>query len=761
MKTLIAAFKPISIWQAVVLVAVLAGSGVASYSLAGDSQSASALTLSEDQQLIAVQRGDLINSVSINGTVVFPNREQVSFAVAGTVGEVFVEEGQSAEVGQELARLDPVSIGELEEAVAEARVLLQNAEEALASALEPHTAGDIAAAKAEVASLKMDVDAAEEALAETLSYTELELRALEEQVASARVKVQQAEEALEAAKNPFTDRELVQQQEEVQQARVQIQTATEALDAARTPFSEQDIRSQEQVVAAAEKLFQDTGEVLEAVRTPYLSEEIASAQAAVDRAEETLANSQDALSVTEQTQARLVSQATDTVQESERAYLQTFVLGGSGRIEALETLTLAQESLDAARNREAIALTAARQSVTIAEDSLRSAREVLAIRQAGGDPIEIQLKEAEVAKAGADLRAAVDRLAEVNTGADPAEVALKEAQLATAQASLQGAEELLAEMQAGPGSSDVALKEAQLATAQAALGDAQEALSTLLSGPTPLEVADREARLELAVAGLAETEERLSELEQGADPAIVALREAELATARNRQVTALEDLEAATLRAPISGVVDVLRVEPGDQVAPNAPAFEIVDTTLAEVEGVVDEIDVLFVRPGASAEVTMDALQGQTLQGEVSWISTTATTASGVVSFPITILVEAPDDVELREGLSAAADVVLRESNNVLLIPAAAVGGSFLQPTVMVAFDGEIVELPVLIGDSDDFFVVVREGLSEGDMVVVESTGGGAGNFTFGPGGTAFRQIFGDGFRGGGQGGGGQGGGGQ
>ena len=173
-------------------------------------------------------------------------------------------------------------------------------------------------------------------------------------------------------------------------------------------------------------------------------------------------------------------------------------------------------------------------------------------------------------------------------------------------------------------------------------------------------------------------------------------------------------------------------------------AVEIVDTSVAEIDGVVDEIDVLFLNVGAQAAVTMDALLGQTLAGEVSSIETTGSTQGGVVSFPVRVRVEAPAGVDLREGLSAAASVVLRETTDALLVPSAAIGGTFLQPTVLVHRDGAIVEQPVTLGDGDDFNVVVTNGLNEGDTVVVETAGGDLGIFgaLFG-GGQGLRQIFG------------------
>ena len=50
--------------------------------------------------------------------------------------------------------------------------------------------------------------------------------------------------------------------------------------------------------------------------------------------------------------------------------------------------------------------------------------------------------------------------------------------------------------------------------------------------------------------------------------------------------------------------------------------LEIVDPTVVAMDGHVDEIDVLFLQPGAAALVTMDALGGQSVQGIVDEVGT-------------------------------------------------------------------------------------------------------------------------------------------
>jgi hypothetical protein len=132
--------------------------------------------------------------------------------------------------------------------------------------------------------------------------------------------------------------------------------------------------------------------------------------------------------------------------------------------------------------------------------------------------------------------------------------------------------------------------------------------------------------------------------------------------------------------------------------------------------------------------------------GIVATIGSSAVTQQGVVTYDISIQVQAPPGVPLREGLSATAAIVLRQETDVLLIPNAAIGGSFDAPFARVASDGAVEERLVVLGDTDGFWTVVRQGLAEGDRVIMEGQvpqAGGQGFNTFGG--------LGGGFRGGGQ----------
>ena len=107
--------------------------------------------LEDDQRLIPIQLGDLINKVSVNGSLSYTNRELLSFGVQGTVGKVHVKENDRVVAGQIIAILDTETIRNLERAVAQARINLRDAEIVLQSSRTPYTASDLDKARSEFA----------------------------------------------------------------------------------------------------------------------------------------------------------------------------------------------------------------------------------------------------------------------------------------------------------------------------------------------------------------------------------------------------------------------------------------------------------------------------------------------------------------------------------------------------------------------------------------------------------------------------------
>ena len=313
--------------------------------------------------------------------------------------------------------------------------------------------------------------------------------------------------------------------------------------------------------------------------------------------------------------------------------------------------------------------------------------------------------------------------------------------MALAWANLDQAVADLAELTNGGSSLEAAASQRQVELAQAKLEEAEAELVELVDSSGSLEEVQRRKQLAMAVATLEEAEETRAEVLAGADLLEVALREAEMAAATASLEAAKQSLEDATLKAPWDGVITAVNMEVGDQSNAGARTIQIVDPTVVEIAGLVDEIDVLFIQRGARASVTMDALPGQTLAGTVSEIAAQPTTQQGIVSYPMSIQVQSPDGLELPEGLSAVASVVIREDLCVLLVPIDALYGTFEQPVVRVSKNGQIEERPVALGNNDDYWAVVVDGLVEAELIVMESERAGTGGSGLG----ALRGLFGGG----------------
>ena len=220
---------------------------------------------------------------------------------------------------------------------------------------------------------------------------------------------------------------------------------------------------------------------------------------------------------------------------------------------------------------------------------------------------------------------------------------------------------------------------------------------------------------------LAEENKKLTELTGGPDAFDLALLQSKLDAARTLLSESEQRLDDATLEAPWDGFVSRVEARAGREIEATDIVAVLVDTSVVEIDGSVDEVDILMVQVDAIAEVRMDALPDRTVDGTVSFVGAEANSEQGVVSYPVRVRIDLPPELKAPEGLSAVASITISEHRDVLLLPANAIRGSFTHPTVNLMVNGEVVETPVTLGESDDFWTAITDGVEEGDMVVAEA----------------------------------------
>jgi len=236
---------------------------------------------------------------------------------------------------------------------------------------------------------------------------------------------------------------------------------------------------------------------------------------------------------------------------------------------------------------------------------------------------------------------------------------------------------------------------------------------------------------------LAKARQELERIQAG-DAKEVELRRLEVEEARQALEKAQSDLEIETITAPFDGVVASVDVDEGDVIPPPSVSqvtiIHLIDLTSMELVVELDEIDIPGVERGRRAVIEIDALPELQLEGRVTFVAPVPRVEADVVLYSVKIGFDVPEGSGIKVGMSATADIVLSDRSDVLLVPDRAIKYIDGSPVVYVMVDEQIEERSVVIGLSDGFRTEIKEGLGEGDIVVIEErTESSTPGFPFGP----------------------------
>lgn len=222
-------------------------------------------------------------------------------------------------------------------------------------------------------------------------------------------------------------------------------------------------------------------------------------------------------------------------------------------------------------------------------------------------------------------------------------------------------------------------------------------------------------------------------------------------------------LRRSTIVAPESGVISLLNIEKGERVVgtgmmSGTEVLRIADLNAMEVQVEVSENDIPRVTIGDQVEIEIDAYLDRTFKGKVVQIANSANNTTGIVAltseqvtnFVVTINIDSDSYKDLiteqkpypfRPGMSASVEIYTEEVNDALSIPiqcvttrekselegnkkkkgaakAKQVSDDDIVEIVFVVSADTVRYVPVKTGIQDDDFILIKSGLSEGDMVV-------------------------------------------
>jgi len=147
------------------------------------------------------------------------------------------------------------------------------------------------------------------------------------------------------------------------------------------------------------------------------------------------------------------------------------------------------------------------------------------------------------------------------------------------------------------------------------------------------------------------------------------------------------------------------------------PAFTIAAGDTMQIRVSVDERDILSLAVGQSAAITLEAVEGETFQGEITRINAAGTAGGGGARYQVEITM--PRTEHMLPGMSASAIITTDEVSDILLIPAEAIQEDWPRVYVYTNVQGSTPIDPVDVetGLSDGLYVEVRAGLNPGDTV--------------------------------------------
>jgi multidrug resistance efflux pump len=171
---------------------------------------------------------------------------------------------------------------------------------------------------------------------------------------------------------------------------------------------------------------------------------------------------------------------------------------------------------------------------------------------------------------------------------------------------------------------------------------------------------ENQAKLDKASADLKLAEDVLAKLEtgKGVDPDQQAVAEARLASAKAALASAQSALDNLELKSTIAGTVVDLSLQPGQRVTAGAPVLTVADGSSWVVKtDNLTETEVVNVKIGQKATVTLDALPGSPLSGEVTHINARFEEKRGDITYTVTVVLTQADP-QMRWGMTAAVQFV-------------------------------------------------------------------------------------------------------
>ena len=640
----------------------------------------------ENQQIISMQKGDLISEVSISGQLQFSTNEDLLFTSTGKISKILVDENSTVSKGDILATLEDIKITELEKDVAQALANVEAAKEALDDTREPYSNTQIATAEYQLNVTKSSLLDAKDDLNNTKTGDPNLIALKEKAISDAKITL---------LKSEFDLTYYMQNGK-----KIDMDNAKSNYDIAKIA-KDNSVRTLSLTKSQWTKTLEPYTEDITKYKTEYLDN--LNKWFGIKTDSKYLINIDEILKSWDISLTQIFS---------EEAITRDIYLNPMDNIKTewdeltiygwlhLSPFTIGNESSS--------------KDIWITCDNTP----ILPVNTIGTVTIVKTCIKKELKDSWDTYNTAITTLEDKNIEKDKA--------IDTAQSTFQNksalfrtADQTYKEILSRSQTEKEEQLKHQLTINNETLKNLQEDLLKL-KNPSKLDISKKEYYVKQLEADTKDKQEMLDEMKMGGKAETINLKEAQLKNTQALLKSSQNILSGAILKAPFDGIITDIKFEEGDTITTNNVIINIANPNKVEFTGDVDEVDVLYLKQNLKAIIITDALKDIELDGKLFNVASASTASQGVRSFQVKISVIVPENIKLKDGLSATARVITKAKYGINLIPIQSLYGTFDNPTVKIIKNGEIIEQIITIGDSDAIWVEVLSGVTPNDMIVME-----------------------------------------
>jgi len=640
----------------------------------------------KNQQIISMQKGDLISEVSISGQLRFSNNEDLLFTSPGKISKIHIDENSSVSKGDILASLEDIKITELEKNVAQALANVEAAKEALEDAKKPYTNTQIATAEYQLSLTKSSLLDAIEDLNNTKTGDPNLIAIKEKAISDSKITLLKSEFDLNYYLQNGKKVDLENAKSNYEIAKIAKDNAVRTLNLTKSQWEKTLDPYKEDITKYKNEYFDTLNKWFGIqANTNYLinPDEILKSW-----------NTNLPKIFTEDAINRDIY--LNPIDNIKTKWSELTIYGWLH----LSPSTIGNESSS--------------KDIWITCDNTP----VLPVNTIGTVTISKICIKKELKDAWDNYETSITTLNEKNIEKNKA-IDTSQSTFENKSALFRTADQTYKEILSRSQTEKEEQLKHQLNINKETLKNLNEDLLKL-KNPSELDINKKEFYVKQLEADTKDKQEILDDMNMGGKTETVNLKEAQLKNTQALLKNAQNILSGAILKAPFDGIITDIKFEEGDTVTASNKIINIANPNDVEFTGDVDEVDVLYLKQNLKAIILTDALKDVELDGEVFNVASASTASGGVRSFQVKISVKIPGNIKLKDGLSATARVITKAKYGINLIPIQSLYGTFDNPTVKIIKDGEIIEQIITIGDSDAIWVEVLSGIKPNDMIVME-----------------------------------------